>query len=79
MISQINSVPEKPLFYPCLKHYVEKGRKGVEMRTVVLFSAKNTGVVVNTTAVDTSIGDYSDTWNEESFEPFNHIIVLSNK
>lgn len=60
--------------YPCLKEINDQ-----EGKTVVLFGAPKTGVVVYTTRKYHTLGEYSDFWGEDYyFTPFNGIVELSN-
>ena len=61
--------------YPCLK----VSRSDVsEREQVVLFTDPNEGFVVYSTDLERQVGDYSKSWVEYNFEPFNGTIELSN-
>jgi hypothetical protein len=69
MKSVIVHAPKKPE-YPCLM-------KSTFNETVVLFIKVSTGTCVHAGGRDT-LGEYSEIWKMENFEPLNGTITLSN-
>lgn len=66
--------------YPCFKRYSEELRKKLKRDFVILFTSPKEGTVVATDDCASShyIGEQSDTWSEEAFEPFTGTIEISD-
>jgi hypothetical protein len=56
---------------------ITKNKHGFSDQAIVLFIAKGTGVSLNN-SISSDIGEYSETWDEEYFEPSTTSITLSN-
>ena len=71
MKSTIEHAPKKPaITYPCLMRSTRNG-------SVVLFTERGEGTCVHA-RVDNILGEYSDIWDMDCFEPFNGTITLGN-
>lgn len=46
--------------------------------TIILFTSKNTGTVLDGGSLQWNIGHYADDWNEDKFKPFDGSITLNN-
>lgn len=53
------------------------GRHEIFAKLIVLFASKGKGTVLQTDK-NHSVGEYSDTWIESNFKPFEGTIELSN-
>ncbi len=60
--------------YPVIKQYTD-----IKTTYCVLFTSHRTGMVVNSDDEIYSTGEYSDSWLESSFTPFNGKITLENE
>ena len=60
---------EKHRLYPYL---------GIFLWSIVLFTSKNTGIIVFTSESYETVGDYFDGWEESNFKPYTGKIELSN-
>lgn len=71
MKSIINFDEKKPaITYPCLM-------RGTRNGSVVLFTGDEKGTCVHAEGANV-LGEYSDIWIMDCFEPFNGTITLSN-
>ena len=58
--------------YPCLRIYTP------DFDFVVLFTSKNTGMVVHSITSVWAVGDYVDDWDEGYFTPCKDKVILQN-
>lgn len=63
----------------CKYPWLGIGEKGDPLwEKIVMFTSKDTGVVVSAKGSQTQLGEYCDYWNEDSFEEFKGQVILSN-
>jgi hypothetical protein len=71
-----NINPQRKLPYPCLKIY--SNIEHPDTAIVVLFTSESTGMVVASNIPDTEVGEYSITWDETDFLPYDGDVLLRN-